>query len=181
MLSTGNIALACYCDEHIKYRVVNRVKHARCGFGVAVIIQEVGKSRATTLMCFSLSDCFNLAQSDSFKRKRRSTSSINRILPALASAISSNSAGRCKDNGYMISQDSTPTHRMLSQQIIDAVTRNQSAMVFHVVDKGALRRLSNRLAEAEHVVKIRCVRVKGRLELLFGDTRAIDERFTLKV
>jgi len=44
-------------------------------------------------------------------------------------------------------------------QIIRAVTGGKPAMVFHVVDETALRRLCDRLAEAERAVEI--LRAKG--------------------
>ena len=44
-------------------------------------------------------------------------------------------------------------------QIIRAVTGNQPAMVFHVTDETALRRLSERLAESERAHAL--IRAKG--------------------
>ena len=40
------------------------------------------RSRAITLACFGLRDCFNLDQSASFKRESRSTCSIRKMSPA---------------------------------------------------------------------------------------------------
>jgi pyrroline-5-carboxylate reductase len=51
-------------------------------------------------------------------------------------------------------------------QIIRAVTGNQPAMVFHVTDETALRRLSEGLAESERAHAL--IRAKG-----YGNTRML--------
>jgi hypothetical protein len=75
---------------------------------------------------------------------------------------------------------SSPTACHL-EQISHAAIGNQSAMVFHVVDKSALRRLAARLAEAERACRGQRAKERGRLELLFGDARFSAKRLTLMV
>ena len=58
-------------------------------------------------------------------------------------------------------------------QIIRAVTGNQPAMVFHVVDETALRRLCDRLAEAERAVEILRAKGHGKPGLLLDELAAL--------
>jgi hypothetical protein len=58
-------------------------------------------------------------------------------------------------------------------QIIRAVTGNQPAMVFHVTDETALRRLSERLAESERAFEIVRAKGYGRPGLLLQEVAAL--------
>lgn len=57
-------------------------------------------------------------------------------------------------------------------QIIRAVTGNKPAMVFHVVDETALRRLSERLSEAERAATILQAKGYGADGLLLDEVAA---------
>ena len=58
-------------------------------------------------------------------------------------------------------------------QIIRAVTGNQPAMVFHVTDEVALRRLSERLAESERAHALIRAKGYGRTGMLLDELAAL--------
>jgi hypothetical protein len=58
-------------------------------------------------------------------------------------------------------------------QVIRAVTGNQPAMVFHVVDETALLRLCNRLAEAERAHALLRAKGYGGTGLLLDELAAL--------
>jgi len=58
-------------------------------------------------------------------------------------------------------------------QVIRTVTGGKPAMVFHVVDETALRRLCDRLAEAERAVEILRAKGLGRPGLLLDELVAL--------
>jgi hypothetical protein len=58
-------------------------------------------------------------------------------------------------------------------QIIRAVTGNQPAMVFRVIDEAALRRLSDRLAEAERAHALLRAKGYGGTGLLLDELAAL--------
>lgn len=58
-------------------------------------------------------------------------------------------------------------------QVVRAVTGKKPAMVFHVADKTTLRRLCDRLAEAERAVEILRAKGYGRPGLLLHEVAAL--------
>jgi len=68
---------------------------------------------------------------------------------------------------------SMPVEVAYRDQIIRAVTGNQPAMVFRVVDETALRRLSDRLAESERAHALLRAKGYGGTGLLLDELAAL--------
>jgi hypothetical protein len=77
--------------------------------------------------------------------------------------------GRAKTLAGAPMSMSTEVYR---DQIIRAVTGNKPAMVFHVVDETALRRLCERLSEAERAATILQAKGYGASGLLLDEITA---------